>query len=293
LFAALIDFKSAFPLVDRSLLFKKLARLGLSRRFGFAFHSLFEGNTFLLRFDTGVTEEFSVSSGLWEGSVLSPLLFSIFISDMEESVLKPFDASKNFLFGDFRVAGVPFPGLLYADDLIILARNQACLKERLSRLKVYVRENKLQVNVAKCEIICFGGSKCPRFSFGSELLPVRDSCKYLGMFFDCRSGLCAHSQLLVSRFPSSVTVFFQLARRLQISNLKLLFRLVTSLLLSSLYGVEFIKDRSQILALDGCFRKGFLSFFGVPTRVSNDCPSLLFPGFSFDSFVLKRKLGFL
>jgi hypothetical protein len=50
LFAALIDFKSAFPSVDRSLLFKRLAALGMSVRFGNALHSLFEGNTFTLRF---------------------------------------------------------------------------------------------------------------------------------------------------------------------------------------------------------------------------------------------------
>jgi hypothetical protein len=143
LFAALIDFKSAFPSVDRSLLFKKLAKLGISSRFGFALHSLFDRNTFMLRFEGGVTEEFRVNTGLREGSVLSPLLFSIFIADMEESVLRPFQSSVDFQFRDFIVAGVPFPGLLYADDLIILARSRLCLKTRLKYLERYVVLNKL------------------------------------------------------------------------------------------------------------------------------------------------------
>jgi hypothetical protein len=96
MFVALIDFKSAFPSVDRSLLFQKLARLGVSRKFSFALHSLFENNTFSLRFDSRVTEEFTANTGFREGSVLLPLLFSLFIADMESSVLKPFDSSKNF-----------------------------------------------------------------------------------------------------------------------------------------------------------------------------------------------------
>ncbi len=293
MFAALIDFKSAFPSVDRSLLFHKLAKFGLSRRFGFALHSLFENNTFLLRFDSGVTEEFTVGSGLREGSVLSPLLFSLFISDMETSVLKPFDPSRNFLYSDFRVAGVPFPGLLYADDLIILARNRFCLKERLRRLRVYVEENKLTVNVGKCEVVCFGEAGCPRFSFGGQVLPVRDSCKYLGMSFSSRLGFKAHLESISARFPAAVTLFFQLIHKLQVSNLGLLYRLMTSLLLSTLYGIEFASDKDTILSLEVAFRKGLRSHLGVPPRVSNDCLALLFPQFSFASFVLKRKLGFL
>ncbi len=293
LFAALIDFKSAFPSVDRSLLFQKLARLGVSRKFGFALHSLFENNTFSLRFDSGVTEEFVVNSGLREGSVLSPLLFSIFISDLEASVLKPFDSSKNFLFSDFVVSGVPFSGLLYADDLVILARNHFCLRERLRRLERYVALNKLTVNVSKCEIVCFGTDDSFRFSFLREPIPTRSSCKYLGVNFGYRSGIDEHLSLLVSRFPASVTVFFQLMKKLGVSNLQLLYRLNVSLLLSTLYGVEFAKELKVAASLSTCFRKGLRSFIGVPPRVSNDLLFILFPGFSFESFILRRKWGFL
>jgi hypothetical protein len=92
---------------------------------------------------------------------------------------------------------------------------------------------------------------------------VRDNCKYLGMFFDRTSGLNAHLALLSSRFPSSVTVFFQLVRKLQVSNLRLLFRLTTSLLLSSLYGVEFVKHKSSIQSLEViALGRAFIRFWG-------------------------------
>jgi hypothetical protein len=293
LFAALIDFKSAFPSVDRSLLFTKLASLGVSSRFGFALHALFEQNTFVLRFEGGVTEEFSVNTGLREGSVLSPLLFSIFISDMEASVLRPFQPGVNFQFSDFRVLGVPFPGLLYADDLIILARSRLCLKARLKSLERYVAVNRLTVNVSKCEVVCFGTKDRCRFSFLGEQLPVRDSCKYLGISFSKEAGIAAHLDAFPVKFAASVTLFFSLLRRLQVSNLQLVARLKVSLLLSTLYGVEFVRRKDLAEQLDLSFRKGFRSFLGVPPRVSNDVLFLLFPSFSFSSFILSRKLGFL
>jgi hypothetical protein len=293
-FAALIDFKSAFPSVDRSLLFNKLAAWGMSARFGRALHALFENNTFVLRFASGVTEEFRVNSGLREGSVLSPLLFSLFIADMERSVLQPFDPSVNFQFQDFKVLGVPVPGLLYADDLIILARSQLALRKRLKRLESYVARNKLTVNVAKCEIVVFGGNQSDfSFRFLGEPVPVRTSCKYLGVSFGDRSGIGFHFGLFPSRFASSVTVFFQLMQKLQVSNLKLLARLSSSLLLSTLYGVEFASNSGLAADLSSSFRRGIRSFFGVPSRVSNDFLFMLFPDFCFDLFIAKRKLGYL
>ncbi len=294
LFAALIDFKSAFPSVDRTLLFKKLAKLGVSARFGRALHSLFEDNTFMLRFESGVSEQFSVCSGLREGSVLSPLLFSIFISDMEGSVLRPFNAAKNFLYQDFRIYDIPIPGLLYADDLVIFARSQRGLKERLKRLEIYVAENKLTVNVSKSEVVVFGHPVGKfNFRFSGESLPVHASCKYLGVFFGARNGIEEHLSSLASRFVAASCSFFQLLRKLRASHLQLIYRLTSSLLLSSLYGVEFVRDPQTSRSLTLTFRKSLRSFLGVPTRVSNDFLSMIFPQLNFDLFIAKRKLGFL
>jgi hypothetical protein len=60
-----------------------------------------------------------------------------------------------------------------------------------------------------------------------------------------------------------------------------------------LYGIEFVRDKGLAAQLDLSFRKGLRSFFGIPPRVSNDVLFLLFPNFSFEAFILRRKLGFL
>jgi hypothetical protein len=111
--------------------------------------------------------------------------------------------------------------------------------------------------------------------------------------FGERDGIKLHFRTMASQFASSVTVFFQLMRRLQVSNLSLLSRLKSSLLLSTLYGVEFASDASLASALAVHFRRGLRSFIGVPSKVSNDFLFMLFPSFSFDLFLAKRKTGFL
>jgi hypothetical protein len=154
-FAALIDFKSAFPSVHHVLLFNRLAELGISMKFGCALHSLFEGNTFQLRLDNGVTNVFPITTGLKEGSVLSPLLFSIFIADLKKEVLGPL-SHKNFLHNDCFFGGICVNGILFADDLVIFARSQRGLRVWLRLLKEYTGKKKLTVNTTKCEIVPFG-----------------------------------------------------------------------------------------------------------------------------------------
>ncbi len=118
LFTCLVDFQKAFPSVNRSQLLAKLEGFGVSSRFRRCINSTFVGNTFSIRSGAQVTREFPVTTGLHEGSVLSPLLFVLFMSDVGESVLRPFSRG-DFLKCDLSLNCIPVPGLLYADDLVL------------------------------------------------------------------------------------------------------------------------------------------------------------------------------
>jgi hypothetical protein len=86
LYVCLVDFQKAFPSVNRALPLRKLLHLGLSSRFRRCINSIFVGNTFSICSGSKVTSEFPMSTGLREGSVLSPLLFILFMSNMSERV---------------------------------------------------------------------------------------------------------------------------------------------------------------------------------------------------------------
>jgi type IV secretory pathway protease TraF len=89
-------------------------------------------------------------------------------------------------------------GLLFADDLVIFARTQRGLRERLKLLKKFTDSKKLTVNTSKCEIVPFGallGSSF-KFSLGGQPIPVVRRCKYLGIYFDQVNLLEAHAEQL-------------------------------------------------------------------------------------------------
>ena len=75
--------------------------------------SLYDGPKTRVRIGSAYSEEFKVKVGVHQGSVLSPLLFSIVVDIITENARR----------------GV-VNELLYADDLVLVSENMEDLKER-------------------------------------------------------------------------------------------------------------------------------------------------------------------
>ncbi len=291
LFVCLVDFQKAFPSVNRAQLLDKLKAMGVSSRFRRCLNSIFVNNTFSIRHGNKVTSEFPVTTGLREGSVLSPLLFILFMADIQKSVLRPFERAE-FLKRDPHLNGVPIPGLLYADDLVLFCLTADLLRERLRRLCLYADRNTLTVNVGKCEVVIFGRQTGPMvFKYKREAIPIRRSCKYLGVWLDAELRGKALADAISAKFAAAVPVFFQLCRRLRLARLDLVYRLANSLVFSLLYGCEFLQNPEVVSRCELAWWAGVRKFYGLPNGVSGACLRLLFPRVSLVDRVLSAKLS--
>ncbi len=294
LFAALIDFQKAFPSVCRAQLLVKLEVLGVSSRFRRCIAAMFDGNTFTIRSGSKVTSAFPMTTGLREGSVLSPLLFSLFMSDIQESVLRPFGrGTREFVKKDPELNCVPVPGLLYADDLVFLCLTEDLLRERLRRLSAYADDNTLTVNVLKCEVVVFGSKRGHVFKYRGRPIPLRRACKYLGVWLDSDLMGKTLADALLSKFKAAVPVFFGLCRRLRLSRLDLIHRLANALVFSQLYGCEFLRRLDVIVQCEQIWWRGVRSFYGLPSGVSSAFLRLVFPSFSLVNRAISAKFGLL
>jgi hypothetical protein len=104
--------------------------------------------------------------------------------DIQSFVLCPFSCVE-YWRKDPQLNGVPIPGLLYADNLVLFCLSADLLRERLCRVCAYADANMLTVNVSKCEVVFFGKSAQPlTFKYKWEVIPVRRACKYLGVWLD-------------------------------------------------------------------------------------------------------------
>ena len=121
------------------------------------------------------SEPFQTNKGVRQGCVLSPLLFNIFLSDIQEK----FDnCGDNIQLGHEEISC-----LIWADDILILSESEAGLQRKLNNLSAYCKVNKLEVNTDKTKVMTFnktGRLMKREFRFRNSILECVREYKYLG-----------------------------------------------------------------------------------------------------------------
>ena len=84
IFAAFIDFEKAFDTVWRDALLYKLLKAGISSRMLNMIKSMYEETYYSVNCKDGLTTFFKSISGVRQGYNLSPILFNLFINDIEK-----------------------------------------------------------------------------------------------------------------------------------------------------------------------------------------------------------------
>lgn len=193
LFCCFVDFEKAYDSVQRLLLFKYLASLGISGHMLLILVQMYWRVQVRPKLGQELGAAFESTCGVRQGDPLSPLLFGLFIDRLE-----------GFLATEVPAAGVELGGqllrlLLYADDLALLAEDAQSLQRMLDALSRFCEANHLRVNVKKTEVVVFGASRWrPAGSAGpaSHLwryngvaVPVSEQFKYLGITLHCTRGM--------------------------------------------------------------------------------------------------------
>ena len=79
LYANFIDFKKAFDMVDRDMLWKILSHYGIPKKFINIIQQFYTGMTCQVIHGNSLTEPFSVKTGVRQGCLLSPMAFLLVI----------------------------------------------------------------------------------------------------------------------------------------------------------------------------------------------------------------------
>ena len=101
--------------------------------------------------------------GVPQGDKLSPLLFSIFIADLEPNLSKKFHT------------------VFYADDLIIGSHISQDVQEVLQSLEVYCEDNLMSVNVEKTKAVKLRNGK--RLSADDDLIYKNMEIEFVPEFY--------------------------------------------------------------------------------------------------------------
>lgn len=252
LYVLFVDLKSAFSSVSHQLLWKKLNNIGVSSKFINLIKYMYDNSSLQVRVGDDLSHSCKISKGVLQGEILSPLLFNLFISDIES-----FLNSKG-IRGVSLNHKTELTMLAYADDMGFLADSYVMIKKILKALEEYFKINNLMINTLKTKIVLFqkGGHK-HKFDrspllYNNEIIEYVDGYTYLGVFFP-QSGIFEKTvKEIVGKGKRAIPAVLLIINKAKISKMPLIKRLFQSLVRSivfygsEIWGIRYIKEIEKI-----------------------------------------------
>ena len=199
-FCAFLDCTKGFDKVNHNGIFIELMNKNVPLCFLNIMIYWYSNLTSQCKWKKAISQSFRVLSGVRQGGVLSPYIFSIYLDDLVKRL-------RNSGIG-CHLINMFLAAILYADDLTLLAPCRSALQTLLDICANYGDEWCLSFNSKKTKIMTFG----PKIVFAplhlkGEPIDVVDTWKYLGTnLLAHKAFICKINNPLCSFFRATNTV---------------------------------------------------------------------------------------
>ena len=201
--AVFLDLEAAYDRVSPSILFARLLQIGLPKRVCCALYGLSESREIRVRVGEEMWGPRNNYLGLPQGSVLSPILFNVYVNDVLDNL----------------PGGVK--ALIYADDFVLYTtiNNIQAREESLSVALTAVARSLsalgLSLSIEKCGSLNFNRTSLSRINVEMDgtVVPSVDRYKFLGVTFDHRLDFRAHTDNVVKACGKSLNIIKALSAR--------------------------------------------------------------------------------
>lgn len=229
-----IDLKKAFDSIDTKILIKKLQYYGINGPYKDLLESYLTDRTCQTKIKNILSEPKIIKFGVPQGSILGPLLFSIYINDIK-TLSETSEVS------------------LFADDttLFCSAKDNQELEQKcnltLEKCRKWLTSNALTLNVDKTHFVNF--SKTQRneneiiLKIGTDVLSEKSDTKYLGMTLQNNLKFDKHIKAIISSINSKIPLFYQVRENIPQKKKIMIFN--STVLPNILYGIEIYAKRSN------------------------------------------------
>lgn len=140
LWMSFLDIKKAFDAVLREKVWQSMRNIGISEEIVGRIVEIYERTKSKVKTKMGMTESFTIDSGLRQGGVLSPLLFITVMNEIQERVEQQLGERKMKL-------------MLFADDICIWGENKEEVQEQINQWTEIAKEYGLHFSAEKSEVV--------------------------------------------------------------------------------------------------------------------------------------------
>ena len=193
-----IDLSAAFDLVEHEALLRKMEKMGIGGRALSLLRNYLCNRRVCTEIGIGRSEMTTVDHGVPQGSILGPLLYIIYIYNIQNN-----DNNRR---------------VIYADDTstVVVAKNYGDLRERTDSAMVnltrYYAGIGLKMNPGKTELISHNTSETVMDIGGGVTLRSSKTAKMLGVMIDPQLNFHEHTDSLVKKIKTRLIIFRRLAR---------------------------------------------------------------------------------
>lgn len=187
LYSCFIDFTKAFDNVWRIGLWQKLMKHGIKGKVLNVIKNMYAEIKSCILLNGDTSGYFKCEKGVRQGENLSPLLFSLYLNDLETFLLNQGCDGVNINITDqTAMMFLKLLLILYADDTILMSDDVNKFQYLLNCFTNYCLTWKLQINASKTKIMIFGSnarSNNVSFTLAGEAIENVTEFKYLGVLF--------------------------------------------------------------------------------------------------------------
>ena len=269
--ATFFDVRKAYDRVWHQRLLYKVKEIGINGLMYDFIKSYLSERLICTRVGKLYSDFTKIDMGIPQGSILAPLLFSILIYDLPNSLSKTTSV------------------LQYADDVSIYINAslrkhtskrmvtyiQSLYQIELNKLSDYMQENGLELSGEKTSLILFNNGQNPQFLpklyLDGILLTYQQSVKFLGVYFTSKLKWNLHIEHLLTKARKRLNLLKVIINQPWSQNTNTLLHLALSLIRSSLiYGQEvyFTASKYLLKKLQSIDSRALKMAIGVPVHTN-------------------------
>ena len=196
LYVCFVDLKRCFDSINRNALWYKLYKTGIQGRLLRVIRDMYSKVKSCVKQCNSYSEYFEYAVGLRQGEVISPILVSLFMEDLELFLQN--DANSGMLIDE-----IVLIVLLFADDMAVIGRSIEELQTSLDLLHTYCNTWGLEVNTEKTKIVVFRNRGQIRnneiWTYNGNIIDVVEEFNYLGAIFNYNGSFVKNQEHIVGK----------------------------------------------------------------------------------------------